>query len=211
MRDNCGMSGGNGRIADYAFSEFANAGFYIAFRVEFLLPEYEHNSLPRAWVHKYTQQGLMMQDPVMRWIYGHTGKIRWSEIDIPDTHGVLTRAAEHDLAFGLVISSIDTEVTGLRSFGNFCRSDREFLDQEIEELERRLELLFEDLTAPTDLTEAELEALRLVKDGLLIKEVAHELGISEGAVKQRLRAAKDKLGARTTPHAVSVASNFGLI
>ena len=53
--------------------------------------------------------------------------------------------------------------------------------------------------------------LKLLKAGLLIKEVAFEIGISEAAVKQRLRSAKDKLGARTTPHAVSVASEFGLI
>ncbi len=205
------MATGDSTIADYAFSELANAGFYIAYRVEFLLPEFEYNSLPRPWVHKYTQQGLMMLDPVMRWIYGNSGRIRWSEIDIADTSGVLKRAAEYGLAYGAAIALKDKTETGLRSFGNFARSDREFTSDEINDLARRLELLFGDLAAPVDITEAEIEALGLVKNGLLIKEVAFELGISEGAVKQRLRSAKDKLGARTTPHAVSVASGYGLI
>lgn len=205
------MATADSRIADYAFSELATAGFYIAYRVEFLLPEFEYNSLPRPWVHKYTQQGLMMLDPVMRWIYGNSGQIRWSELDIADTSGVLQRAAEYGLAYGAAISLADETEAGLRSFGNFARDDRDFTSAEMNELCRRLELLFEDLAAPVDITEAEVEALRLVKDGLLIKEVAFELGISEGAVKQRLRSAKDKLGARTTPHAVSVASSFGLI
>ena len=199
------------RISDYDFPELANAGFYIAYRVEFLLPEFEYNSLPRAWVAKYTQQGLMMLDPVMRWIYGNNGSIRWSDIDIPDTSGVLDRAAEYGLSYGAAVSLMSETEGGLRSFGNFAREDREFTDDEVNELTRRLELLFEDLAAPVDITEAEIEALLLVKNGLLIKEVAFELGISEGAVKQRLRSAKDKLGARTTPHAVSVASNYGLI
>ena len=195
----------------HAFGELANAGFFIAYRVGFLLPEFEHNALPRAWVQRYTQFGLMMQDPVMRWIYSSSGSARWSEIDFPDSQGVLTQAAEHGLAFGAAISIGDTNGTGQRSFGNFCRSDREFTADEMLELARRLDAFFASLAAPDDLTDSELEALRHVKSGMLIKEVAFRLGISEGAVKQRLRSAKDKLGARTTAQAVSVASGYGLI
>lgn len=162
-------------------------------------------------MHKYTQYGLMMQDPVMRWIYSSTGAARWSEIDFPDSSGVLVQAAEYGLIFGAAISMVDTRGAGQRSFGNFCRNDREFTSDEMIELTRRLELLFQDMAAPEDLTDAEIEALQFIKSGLLIKEVAYRIGISEGAVKQRLRSAKDKLGARTTAHAVSVASTYGLI
>ena len=112
-------------VADYAFEELANAGYYIAYRVGFLLPEFEHNALPRAWVHKYTQYGLMMLDPVMRWIYSNTGAARWSDIDFPDFSGVLTQAAEYGLTYGAAISMVDTKGNGQRSFGNFARSDRE--------------------------------------------------------------------------------------
>jgi LuxR family transcriptional regulator, quorum-sensing system regulator SdiA len=201
----------DGIVAGYAFEELATAGYFIVYRVGFLLPEFEHNALPRAWVHKYTQYGLMMQDPVMRWIYSSTGAARWSEIDFPDSSGVLAQAAEYGLSFGAAISLVDASGTGQRSFGNFCRSDREFQTDEIIELARRLELLFKDMAAPDNLTDAEIEALQFIKSGLLIKEVAFRIGISEGAVKQRLRSAKDKLGAKTTAHAVSVASTYGLI
>lgn len=199
------------KIRDYQFDEFAEGGFFIAYRVQFLRPEYEFNSLPRAWILKYTQQGLMMHDPVMRWIYGNDGAILWSDVAGDDGFGVLRDAGTHDLNYGFAVSMIDPLDPGIRSFGNFCRSDREFLPSETKELQRRLELLFADLEAPKDITEAEMEALRLLKNGMLIKEVAHELGISEGAVKQRLKGAKIKLEARTTAHAVSIASNFGLI
>jgi len=205
------VTGSDERIRDYAFSKIANAGFYIAFRLEFLLPEFEHNTLPRPWVHKYTQQGLLMSDPVLRWIYSNTGTIRWSEIPIPDTQGIFGEAAQYGLNFGAAISLRDPDDPSFRSFGNFCRSDRELDDGEIEVLLRELELLFGDLTAPDDVTEAEIEVLAAIKGGQLIKEIAHNLAISEGAVKQRLRSAKDKLGARTTPHAVSIASSYGLV
>ncbi len=199
------------KILDYEFEEFATSGFFIAYRVQFLRPEYEFNNLPRAWILKYTQQGLMMHDPVMRWIYANHGALGWSEVEDQDSFGVLADAASHGLNFGMAISMTDVSDPGIRSFGNFCRSDREFSPDETKEMSRRLELLFEDLEAPKDVTEAEIEALRLLKNGMLIKEVAFELGISEGAVKQRLKGAKTKLEARTTAHAVSVASNFGLI
>ncbi|MEM0936200.1 MAG: autoinducer binding domain-containing protein [Pseudomonadota bacterium] len=205
------MIGSSEKIRDYAFAEIANAGFYIAFRLEFLLPEFEHNTLPLPWVHRYTQQGLLMLDPVMRWIYTNTGAIRWSEIPIPDSDGVLELAQGYGLNYGAAISLRDAEDPSVRSFGNFCRGDRELECREIEELTQKLELLFADLTAPSDVTEAELEVLRDIQNGKLIKEIAYSLGISEGAVKQRLRSAKDKLGARTTPQAVSVASSYGLI
>lgn len=199
------------KLRDYRFDELAPSGYFVAYRVAFLRPEFEFNSLPRAWILKYTRHGLMMNDPVMRWIYGNSGSTRWSETGFPDSEGVLAEASEHGLNYGAAVSVVDLNDPGIRSFGNFCRPDREFEDHEVREIVDRLELFFNDLEAPDDITEAEIEALRLMKNGLLIKEVAFELGVSEGAVKQRLRSAKDKLNARTTPHAVSVASDFGLI
>lgn len=199
------------KLRDYRFDESADAGYFVAYRVAFLRPEFEFNSLPRAWILKYTRHGLMMNDPVMRWIYSNSGSSRWSDIDFKDGEAVLVEAAEHGLRYGLAVSLVDPNDPGIRSFGNFCRSDREFDDHEIDEIAEKLELFFNDLEAPNDITEAEIEALRMLKNGLLVKEVAYELGVSEGAVKQRLRNAKDKLNARTTPHAVSVASDFGLI
>ena len=61
------------------------------------------------------------------------------------------------------------------------------------------------------LTAAEREALGLVRDGLLLKEIARELGISETAVKQRLKNARIKLKARNGSHAVSIAVKASLI
>ena len=64
---------------------------------------------------------------------------------------------------------------------------------------------------PTNLTKAELEALGMVKDGKRLKEIAFELSVSEGAVKQRLKNAKLKLGAKTGSQAAALANQYGLI
>ncbi|MEL6167265.1 MAG: autoinducer binding domain-containing protein [Pseudomonadota bacterium] len=198
-------------LDNYGFAELATAGFHLAVRVGFAFPEFEHNTLPRAWIHRYTRDGLMLYDPVIRWIYENTGAARWSEIELSDPRGVLLSAAEHDLAFGAAVCIHDSEQVGLRTFGSFARSDREFTEDEISSLKSQLCALHRASSPPDDLTFNELETLRLIKGGLLMKEVAFELGITESAVKQRLRNAKTKLEARTTAQAVTRATQFGLI
>ena len=58
---------------------------------------------------------------------------------------------------------------------------------------------------------AELETLGLVKNGLLMKEIACILNVSESAIKQRLKNARLKLNAKTGPQAAAMATMFGMI
>jgi LuxR family transcriptional regulator len=51
----------------------------------------------------------------------------------------------------------------------------------------------------------------MIKNGQRIKQIAHELQVSEGAIKQRLKNAKLKLDAKTGPQAAALAAQFGLI
>lgn len=205
------MSQGGRSVEEYRFQDLAPAGYHLAVRVGFAFPELEHNALPLAWIHRYTRDGLMLYDPVIRWIYANTGSIRWSSIELDDPRGVIELAEDHGLKFGVAVSVFDSDNLGLRTFGTFARADREFSDSEILELEAKLSALHHASSPPEDLTNAELETLRLIRDGLLMKEVAFELGITESAVKQRLRNAKSKLDARTTAQAVTQATQFGLI
>lgn len=193
------------------FNKLAPAGFYVALRVGFAYPAEEHNKLPADWVARYTQRGLMMQDPVIRWVYENSGSERWSAIRIEDPRNVFQQARKFQLNFGVAISYCDGAAVGQRSYGSFARSDREITDAEIAELKDLLVALHFDRTPPSNLTDAELEALRMVKNGLLMKEIADLLKVSEGAVKQRLKNAKIKLGAKTGTHAATMATGFGLI
>ncbi|MCG6903882.1 MAG: LuxR family transcriptional regulator [Rhodobacter sp.] len=193
------------------FTERSPAGHFLALRIGFAFPIFEQNALPKAWIEIYSSRGYVLADPVMNWLYQSTGTTRWSEIEIADPRGVLEQARAFDMNYGVAICCSDRGTSGQRSFGSFARSDREFLDVEIIELEEKLREMHESLVPPTNLTRAELEALGMVKNGLLMKEIADDLGVSEGAVKQRLKNAKSKLKAKTSTHAATMATSFGLI
>lgn len=196
--------------------QLAPAGYHIALRMGFVFPAEEHNGMPPDWVSHYTARGFMMQDPVLRWAYGAVGVIHWSDLAGSDPFGILDQARGFGLNFGVAISYRDEtgegpQNKGSRSFGSFARADRPFLEEEIERLHDVLVSRHKALKPPTTLTEAELEALRMARDGQLLKEIAHDLGVSEGAIKQRLKSAKDKLDARNSTHAIAKATQFGLI
>ncbi|MBL4812995.1 MAG: autoinducer binding domain-containing protein [Rhodobacteraceae bacterium] len=192
-------------------SQIAPAGHYLALRVGFAFPLEEVNALPNDWVEHYTRQGFMMQDPVIRWIYANTGAVRWSDIKIDDPRNILLQAKHFGLVYGAAISCFDNNPSGQRSFGSFLRADREYNNDELEFLSQHVLRKHIEYAPPTNLTNAELEALKMLKAGMRLKQIAHELGVTEGAIKQRLRNAKRKLSAATSAQAASLASDFGLI
>ena len=59
------------------------------------------------------------------------------------------------------------------------------------------------------LTEGECRALRLSAEGLLVPEVAEEMGTSPDAVRESLDSASRKLGARSKLEAIIIAHRRG--
>ena len=182
-------------------------GFYVALRVGFSFPDEELNELPDNWVEFYTTHGLVVHDPAMKWVYGNIGSIRVSDITLPDPHQVRARAAVYGLTYGAVISIMAASDRGRRSYGLFFRDDREFREADLLQLEDILRKLHSGASddEPT-LTAAEVEALKLQSQGLRLKQIAADLGISESAVKARLNNVKRKLGAKTQLQAASIAA-----
>jgi len=189
----------------------ATTGFYLALRVGFAFPLEEVNELPTPWVDHYTRNRFMLHDPVIRWIYANTGAIAWSKIDLPDPMRVLDQAQTFGLRYGVAVACFDGNREGQRSFGTFARRDREFEPAEVDALYAYVLRLHHAKAPPTNLTKAELEALSMVRDGLRVKQIAYNLDVSEGAVKQRLKNAKTKLGAHTSAQAAAMVGEFGLI
>lgn len=189
----------------------APAGHYIALRIGFAFPVEQVNALPPEWVDHYTQNRYMLFDPIIRWAYGNVGMARWGELAEEDPRKVIAQAQTFGLRYGAVISVFDGNAEGQRSFGSFARSDREFTELEMRVLQAYVSRRHFEMAPPKNLTMAELEALGMVRDGKRLKQVAHELGVSEGAVKQRLKNAKLKLGAKTGSQAAAMAAQYGLI
>ncbi|MCX7299317.1 MAG: LuxR family transcriptional regulator [Rhodobacterales bacterium] len=191
--------------------ELANSGYYLALRVGFAFPMEEVITFQPEWVEHYTRHRFMLSDPIIRWMYANSGTIRWSEIALDDPREVMRQARSFGLRFGVAVSCFDNDPGGQRSFGSFARSDREFSNAEVRQLEGWVGKLHRDKAPPTNLTGAEITALQMVRDGMRLKQVAHELGVTEGAVKQRLKNARVKLGAKTGAEAISRAAGFGLL
>ena len=189
----------------------APGGHYLALRLGFVFPLEEVNELPPTWVEEYTRQGYAPFDPLIRWAYGEVGAARWSEVTQPDHRGVLARARAHGLLFGAVVSVIDAAPGTQRSFGTFVQPQREFSAEELDLLRLYVQARHDAMRPPQNITEAEIEALRLVKEGQRLKQIAWQLGVTEGAVKQRLKNARVKLSAKTGAEAISRAATFGLI
>ena len=186
--------------------QISPTGFYVAIRVGFSFPEEELNELPGNWVEFYTMHGLVLHDPAMKWVYANTGAARVSDISLPDPHKVRERAAMFGLSHGAVISVMSAGDRGRRSYGLFFRDDRDFEETDLRRLHTIVTQLHSGSVGEAILTAAEVQALRLQTEGLRLKQIAFEIGISESAVKVRLNNAKRKLGARTQSQAASIAA-----
>lgn len=62
-----------------------------------------------------------------------------------------------------------------------------------------------------NLTDRELEVLRLIRDGHRNKQIADELSIAETTVNFHIKNLVDKLGANDRTHAVTIAVRRGLL
>lgn len=114
------------------------AGFAIALHIGYTAPKYLFQSYDQDWIDTYSREGLVMEDPTVKWGFENTGAIRWSALAPLDTGGVLDRAAEHGMTFGVTAAYSDG---GPRSVASFSRSDREATDAEMAQLMTDLEKL----------------------------------------------------------------------
>ena len=191
------------------FLQIAQAGFYVALRLGFYSPEDELNAFPEGFVDLYTARGLALQDPLMRWTFVNQGVARWSGIDLADPAGVMARYRQYGMRFGATICLAGRGQVPKKSFGIFARSDREFTDDELRDLREMLTTLH--VNEPQSLTESQVEVLRMLSTGMRYKQMAYALGISESAVKARLRGAAQRMNAKTAAQAATVAASRGML
>ena len=189
-------------------SELAPAGFSAGLHIRFAAPLIYVRTYDEAWTKVYDENAYALRDPLVFWGLGVKGHTRWSAIRLPDPFNILGQARTYGLAYGAVISY--GPITS-RSIIGMAHDTREFTDNEIVEAARIVTNLHVAAEPPTELTPAQVEALRLLADGDRHAAAAAKLGISESAFKARLQSARVRLGARTTAQALKKAREYQLI
>jgi len=183
-------------------------GFGLGLHIRFASPLISLYTWPETWQNRYTEQVYILRDPMIAWAFAKKGACRWSECPLPDPFGVIKEAGDYGLTYGATISC---GPLASRTIVGISRTDREFQDDELAEIEKIAIFLHEKTEPPKSLTKAQKEALSLVSEGCRHAEAAHRLGISESAFKLRLSSARNRLLARTTAEAVQRAKDYKLI
>ena len=185
--------------------DMSPAGYSAGLHIRYASPLHYRKTYVEAWQKTYDDNAYALRDPTVFWGLGIKGSTRWSEIKLPDPFNILGLARSHGLAFGAVISW--GPITS-RSIVGIARNDREFYDNEIEAAAEIVRQLHDAAEPPTELTDAQVEALRYLSDGYRHAAAAAEIGISESALKARLKSARIRLSARTTAQAIRKAREY---
>ena len=191
-----------------ALSALAPAGFSAGLHIRFASPMIYVRTYDEQWTKIYDENAYALRDPLVFWGLGVKGHTRWSAIKLPDPFNIMDQARRYGLTYGAVISC--GPLTS-RTIVGIARSDREFDDAEISEADTIVHALHAAAEPPTELTRAQIEALRLLADGDRHTAAAAKLGISESAFKARLQSARVRLGARTTAQALKKAREYQLL
>ena len=196
------------RAVDQLLDELAAlapCGYSVGLHIRYASPLVYVKTFSPEWQKVYDDNAYALRDPTVFWGLGVKGATRWSAIKLPDPFNIMDKAREFGLLFGAVISW--GPITS-RSIVGIARDDREFTDEEIEQAVEIVKKLHDLAEPPTELTNAQVEALRLLSDGYRHTAAAAKLGISESALKARLKSARTRLGARTTAEAIRKAREY---
>lgn len=189
-------------------SKLAPKGYALALHVRFASAHFMVQTYDPAWIEIYTNRGYLLCDPLVSWAFSTEGTIRWSALTFPDPHNVLGQAMAFGLRYGIAVSE---GPASSRSIGGFAREDREFTDGEIAAIVDLVRVLHRESIPPERLSGPQVAALNLIAKGFRYAEAAAQLGISESALKARLKTVRDKLLCRTMAEAIQRAREYKLL
>jgi LuxR family transcriptional regulator len=192
----------------HSLALMAPAGYFIGLHIRYASPLMQFSNYNQDWLDNYTEKAYALRDPTIAWGFSKEGACRWADIDIPDPFGLFAEARKFGLTFGLTVACGPVRS---RTISSFARSDRGFLDDEIEKITHLVRRLHDITEPPESLTTAQIEALRLIAAGDRHAAAANKLNISESALKARLLSARQKLLARTTAEAIQRAKDYRLL
>lgn len=183
-------------------------GYAMAIQMQYSRPLLSMVTYPQEWTEYYGQRNFLLCDPTVIWALSRTGAERWSDIQISDPFGVMDAAASHGLAYGAVVSCGALNAKTILGCG---RDDREYTDDEMDEITRIAARIHDMTKNIPQLSNLQVEALRLFSQGYDYDEISGQLGISRTALKGRLAGARKRLEARSNVDAVRIAMERAIL
>lgn len=117
-------------------SALCDTGYLLAFHIRYTRPTLMFTTYPAVWLDHYSEKGMMMVDPVVRWAMSATtesGVAMWHDLAGDDPAGVVASAAQHGLhngmsfAIGPIASRTIGSVTSSQPFSAAATSQAESL------------------------------------------------------------------------------------
>jgi len=134
-----------------------DTGFALAVRISYTRPLLLYQSYSSDWSDLYSEKGLMMTDPVVRWGLENTGVVLWDDPSLDDPEGVVALAREHGIENGVTIA---TGPSNSRTISGHTRASGPFAVEEIAHLWRLVETVHTVTDGLDRLDCPETEALR---------------------------------------------------
>lgn len=140
-----------------ALDGLCDTGFALAIHIRYTRPLLLYQSYSRAWSDFYSENGLMLTDPVVRWGLENTGMVFWDDPALDDPEGVVALARQHGLHNGVTIS---TGPRTSRTISGHTRSGGAFTAEEIDRLRCLVETVHEVTSGLDGLDSPEMAELR---------------------------------------------------
>lgn len=183
------------------------------------------SNYPKIWQDKYRRQDYFAIDPTIQHAKKNTTALTWSP-DLYDQDALAEMSREaRDVGFNYGWTRPFRDSSG--GFGSLTLARNEGLisSAELEDKLPKMQwlaqvahaLLYRLLLARsqndslTQLTDREIELLRLAADGKTAGEISEALGVTERTANFHIGNAIEKLGAGNKTHAVALAMRMGLL
>lgn len=138
---------------------YCPAGYAMALHISFTTPKFLFQTYNRDWMEHYSKHGLVLKDPTVKWGFGNTGHVLWSDLKEQDTDGVLEAAKSYGIGFGFTYC---TDAHGSRSISSFARNDRDFTGAEISDISALVDLLHSETADLDGISSQERDQLKKI-------------------------------------------------
>ncbi|SDL41102.1 autoinducer binding domain-containing protein [Aliiruegeria lutimaris] len=105
-----------------------DAGFAVALHVSFSTPRFLFQTYRPDWAKVYSERGLVMHDPAVKWGLHNEGIIDWADQEADDPANVFALARDHGLKHGFTVG---VNAGGTRSVGAFARTENPFTGEQV--------------------------------------------------------------------------------